>query len=171
MAILEILEYPDPQLRKPCSEVKKIDKEILTLLNNMAETMYEAPGIGLAAAQVGAPHRVIVIDLGDNEELGREGKLYKLINPVIVDSSGRVPSEEGCLSIPDIRETIERYATVTVKALNEKSEEITIQAEGLLSYCLQHEIDHLNGVLFIDHLSRLKKTLVESKLKKLQSTE
>lgn len=169
MAILEIVEYPDSRLKQDCEIVETLDDSIRELLDNMVETMYDAPGVGLAAPQVGILQRIIVVDPGpeDPESEETQGRLHKLINPEIVESHGNVDSEEGCLSIPGIRETIKRYEQVVVEALNENGEEVRIEADGFLSIVLQHEIDHLHGVLFIDHLSRLKQKLVKSKIKKM----
>jgi peptide deformylase len=169
MAKLDILIYPDPKLREICAPVEVIDASVLKLLDDMAETMYDAPGIGLAASQVGALIQAIVIDLGDSEdeENPRPGKLYKIINPEIIQKQGKVDSEEGCLSIPDIRASIKRAEKVTVKYQDEHGKEQIISADGLMGFCLQHEIDHLNGVLFIDHLSRLKRELLNKQLKQL----
>lgn len=190
MAIRDIVLYPSPGLREKCAPVEEITDEIRALLDDMAETMYHAPGIGLAAPQVGVQQRVIVIDVGgregepleDDEESGGEeavevaapptgespATLLKLINPEITHAEGSVSSEEGCLSIPGIRESIKRAERVVVEALDEVGEKRVIDAQGLLAICLQHEIDHLNGVLFIDHLSRIKRQLLKSKLKKTQ---
>lgn len=168
MAILPIKVYPDPILKKRASEVTEITAEIERLLDDMAETMYDAPGIGLAATQVGSLHRVIVVDLGDDEETGREAKLYKLINPVIVESEGEIEMEEGCLSIPDVREYVRRSESILVSALLPSGEKVEISADGLLAVCIQHEIDHLDGILFIDRLTPLRRELVRSKLKKLR---
>lgn len=168
MALLDIVIHPDPLLREVCNPVENVDDELRTLLNNMAQTMYSAPGIGLAGPQVASLKRIIVVDVGEEPEYGQVGRLYKLINPEIIKAEGETYSEEGCLSIPEIRETVRRAENVIVKAIDEDGEELTIEASGLLSICLQHEIDHLNGVLFIDHLSRLKRHLVNSKYKKLR---
>jgi peptide deformylase len=170
MAVLEILIYPDQRLRERCVTVTEITDEIRETLNSMAETMYAAPGIGLAAAQVGVPHRLIVADVGDDEESGRVRKLFKLVNPEIISFEDTIEMEEGCLSIPDIRENVRRAGKVTVKALDELGAPITIEAEGLLAVCLQHEIDHINGILFIDHLSRLKRELLKPQLRELEKS-
>jgi len=167
MAVLPIVKFPDPVLKKRAEEVKEITPEIRELLEDMVETMYDAPGIGLAAPQVGELVRVVVIDVDDPEEEGEKFGILKLINPEIISSTGKIDSEEGCLSIPDVRETISRSETVTVRAMDENGEVKEITAEGLLSRCLQHEIDHLNGVLFIDHLSNVKRELVRKQLLKL----
>jgi peptide deformylase len=173
MAKLEILIYPDPKLREMCAPVVTIDSSVKRLLEDMAETMYDAPGIGLAASQVGALIRAIVIDLGEtgDEENPVPSNLYKIINPEIIDRQGKVDSEEGCLSIPDIRASIKRAEKVTVKYLDEHGKEQIISADGLMGFCLQHEIDHLNGVLFIDHLSRLKRELLNKQLKQLSKND
>ena len=130
--------------------------------------MYDAPGIGLAAPQIGVPLRAIVVDVGKNsDDETREQRLYKIVNPQIIESEGEISSEEGCLSMPDIHETVSRAEKVTVKGLDENGKEIEVEADGMLSICLQHEIDHLNGILFVDHLSRVRRELVKGKLKKL----
>ncbi len=164
----DIVIYPDSRLREPCKPVVNINTEIQTLLSDMAETMYEASGIGLAAPQIGSKHRVIVVDVRDDEEEGRKGELLKLINPEIIKSSGKISYEEGCLSIPHLREYVTRKKEITVKAINEKEQEVVFDADGLLAICIQHEIDHLDGILFIDRLSKLKKGLVKPKLRKLE---
>lgn len=171
MAILNILEYPHPLLRKKCTPVEKIDKHILTILDNMAETMYEAPGIGLAASQIGIDKRLIVVDIGEDDETKREGRLYKIINPEIIKKSGSVEYEEGCLSIPGIKDLVKRAAVVTLKGFDQTGKEIIIEAEELLAVCFQHELDHLDGILFIDHLSKLKRDLIKAKLNKKKQDE
>lgn len=171
MARLEVLLYPDSRLRELGKPVEKITPEMEKLLNDMAETMYAARGIGLAAGQVGFPHRLIVVDLGADEETGRTGQLYKLVNPEIREKAGTQKTEEGCLSIPGIREFVRRAGKVVVDGRNEKGEKVRIEAEGLFAVCLQHEIDHLNGVLFIDHLSRLKRELLLRQYRKLREEE
>jgi peptide deformylase len=170
MAKLEILTIPDPRLREVAQPVEKIDDRVRSILSDMAETMYDAPGVGLAAPQVGILERLIVVDIGDRDK-GIPGKLYKLINPEISASSGKMEFEEGCLSIPGIREKVSRPEFIKVKALDENGQSIQIEAEGLLSICIQHEIDHLNGVLFIDRLSRVRKELIRSKLNRLMRKE
>jgi peptide deformylase len=135
----------------------------------MAETMYDAPGIGLAAPQVGSLIRVCVVDVGDPEdETGEVRRLYKLVNPTIVAKEGKEESEEGCLSIPSVRENVTRAEKIIVEALDENGKQLRLEADGLFAVCLQHEIDHLDGILFIDHLSRLKQQLIKSKLRKLE---
>lgn len=169
MGKLEVLTYPDPKLRQKAEPVREVTPEIRRILNDMAETMYEAPGIGLAGPQVGVLQRIIVVDVGADEETGRASHLYKLVNPQIKDRSGHIEYEEGCLSIPDIREVVKRSGSVTVEALDEEGRPVKIEAEGLLAVCLQHEIDHLDGVLFTDRLSFVKRELIKSKLRKLQA--
>ena len=168
MALLDIVLYPDPILKQRAEEVQSVDDGLRKLLDDMAETMYEAPGIGLAAPQIGESKRVIVVDVGMDEETGEASGLLKLVNPEIISATGKISGEEGCLSIPDVRETVTRSEIVKVRALNEQGEPIELEASGLLSICLQHEIDHLDGILFIDLLSRVRKELVRGKLNKLR---
>lgn len=169
MAILPIISYPDPILRRRCKPVTGVTSEIRKLLDDMADTMYHAPGIGLAAAQVGSPHRAIVMDVGGEKE-GDSGKLYKIVNPVITAKEGQTETEEGCLSIPEVRATVERAAKICLVGLDEKGAEFTLEAQGLLAVCIQHEIDHLDGILFIDRISRLKRELIKSQLKQLEKS-
>jgi peptide deformylase len=163
MAILEIKEYPEPVLRKKAEPIDIIDEEIRQLARDMAVTMYAAPGIGLAAPQVGRSIRMIVVDLMSGEG---GGELITVINPEIVRAEGEVVIEEGCLSVPDVREDVTRPGEVTVKGLDLDGKEIIVEADDLFAVCLQHEIDHLNGVLFIDHLGRMKQSLLKKKLRK-----
>jgi peptide deformylase len=159
MAILEIREYGEPVLREKSLAVKEITPEILNLIRDMAETMYTAPGVGLAAPQVGVSKRIIIID-------GEEEGLIVLINPTMVKSEGEVIEEEGCLSIPGVYSEVKRSSKVTVKALNESGEPIKITKEGLIARALQHEIDHLEGILFVDRIGKVKRQLLLNKLKK-----
>jgi peptide deformylase len=164
MALRDIIILPDKRLRSTSKPVVKIDDDIRTLVADMFETMYDAPGIGLAAIQVGAPVRVVTMDLSKREETG-EPKVF--INPEIVSSSEETSVyEEGCLSIPDIHEDVERPARVRVKYLDLDGKPQEAEAEGLFATCIQHEIDHLNGVLFIDHISKLKRDRVVKKFTK-----
>jgi peptide deformylase len=164
MALRDILILPDKRLRLVCEPVKTIDREIKTLVADMFETMYEAPGIGLAAIQVGVPRRVVTMDLAKKED-GKEPRVF--INPEILwTSEEKAIYEEGCLSIPEFYEDVERPAQVRVKYLDLEGREQELEASGLLATCLQHEIDHLNGVLFIDHISRLKRERVVKKFAK-----
>jgi len=171
MALLPIVIYPAPILKRVADPIESITPQIKQLLSDMADTMYEAPGIGLAAPQVGYSVRAVVVDVGhDDEEDPRPGMLLKLVNPEIIEFSGTTDYEEGCLSIPDIREKVKRHAEIKVRALNENGEEIVIEADGLLSICLQHEIDHLNGILFVDRLTSIRKELIKKKLLKLAAS-
>ena len=159
MAILEIKEYGEPILREKALPVKEITPEMLNLIKDMAETMYADSGVGLAAPQVGVSKRIILVD-------GEEDGLIVLINPMIIKSEGEVVEEEGCLSLPGIYSQVRRSSKVTVKALNENGDPIEITKEDLISRALQHEIDHLNGILFIDRIGRLERQVLLNKLKK-----
>ncbi|MBB3910628.1 MULTISPECIES: peptide deformylase [Sphingomonas] len=169
MAILPIIEIPDPRLRLISTPVDAVDDEVRTLIADMFDTMYDAPGIGLAAIQVAVPKRVLVIDLQEQED--EEGKPVKepraFVNPEILETSDECSLyKEGCLSIPDQFADVERPARCRVRWLDEQGAEHDEWLEGLLATCLQHEMDHLNGVLFIDHLSRLKREMVIKRLNK-----
>ncbi len=164
MALREILTFPSPALKKKAVDVKNIDAAVNQLANDMVETMYAAPGVGLAAPQVGVPERMIVLDV-NTEEPGKD--LVKLINPVIVEKHGTVVWEEGCLSVLEYTADVKRSAEILVRAWTPDQDEIEIEADGLLSVALQHEIDHLDGKLFIDRLSALKRDLYKRKLKKI----
>jgi len=159
MAILEINEYGEPVLREKALPVKEVTPEILNIIKDMAETMYADSGVGLAAPQVGVSKRIIIID-------GEEDGLIVLINPMIVKSEGEVVAEEGCLSVPGIYSQVKRSSKVTVKALNENGDPIEITKEGLAARALQHEIDHLDGILFIDRIGRMERQILLNKLKK-----
>ncbi len=164
MPIRKILTIPDPVLRQKSLAVKKIDKDIKNLMDEMIKTMYDAPGIGLAAIQIGVPKRVVVMDLSKDSD--KKEPMY-FINPEITwKSNVNSTYEEGCLSIPNQFAKIERPDKCHVKYLDYNGEEKEIKAEGLLSTCIQHEVDHLNGILFIDYLSKLKKDMIIKKLKK-----
>lgn len=163
MAKLHILQYPDERLHKVASPVMEVNEEIRTLVQNMAETMYAAPGIGLAATQVDVHKQIIVMDLSENRD-----QLRVFINPQIVSASGEAECEEGCLSVPGIYEKVTRAERVTVKALDQHGQPFTLEAEGLLAVCVQHEMDHLKGRVFVERLSRLKQARILSKLKKAQ---
>jgi peptide deformylase len=164
MAVLKILIYPNPILRKKSIPVEKIDRDIEKLLDDIAETMYNAPGVGLAAPQVGVNLRAIVVDVSARDE--SSPGLIELINPEIVSSDGEQWGEEGCLSIPGFVSEVKRKAKVRVRGLNRKGETVEIEAEELLARAFQHEIDHLDGILFIDRLSRLKRELLKKKIEK-----
>jgi len=164
MTIKNILTEPDPFLRQKSVRVDSVTDEIRTLMDDMLETMYHAPGIGLAAIQVGVAKRVIVIDLSRNDE--KKNPLY-FVNPeIIINSNNKVAYEEGCLSVPGQFAEIDRPQKCKVKFLDYNGNEQTLEAEGLLATCLQHEIDHLEGILFIDYLSKLKKGMIVKKLSK-----
>ena len=161
MALLKILRYPDERLHKIASKVPKVTDEIRTLVHNMAETMYSAPGIGLAATQVDVHLCVIVIDISDTHD-----QLHVLINPEIISSSGVSNSEEGCLSVPGIFEKVKRAEHIKVKSLNIEGNFYELEASGLLAVCIQHEMDHLIGKVFVEYLSQLKQTRIRGKLRK-----
>ncbi len=167
MAILEILKYPDPTLKKVSLPVEAITGDTARLIQDMVETMYAAPGVGLAAPQVGALQRIIIVDV-DYENPGRN--LITLINPEIRHAEGEIVWEEGCLSVADFTTEVKRAARVEVVGLDEKEKEVRIETEGLLAVALQHEIDHLDGKLFIDRISRLKRDLYTRRLKKMLRT-
>ena len=164
MALLDIVTYPDPILTKPCDKVVIFDDALQELIDNMAETMYDAPGVGLAAVQVGVSKRLLVYDAAPQEE-NREYNV--LVNPEIVSSEGEYLSEEeGCLSVPDFRANVKRFASVVVEGLDRHGSPVRIEAEGFLAVVLQHEIDHLNGILFIDRISSLKRSLYKRRVNK-----
>ena len=168
MAYIEILKYPDPFLKTVSAPVEKVDAEVKKLISDMIDTMYGARGIGLAAVQVGVARRVIVLDVpGEDEERGeRRGNLIALVNPVITSTEGTMVYEEGCLSVPGYTADVTRAEWIAVKALNGEGEPIELTAEGLPAIAIQHEIDHLDGTLFIDRISRLKRELIKRKIKK-----
>lgn len=161
MALLPILRFPDPRLRKVATPVAKIDDSIKALAADMAETMYEAPGIGLAATQVNIHQQLIVIDVSE-----ARNELLVLINPEILSDEGLQVGEEGCLSVPGIYDKVERAERVSVRYLDLDGQLKTLETEGLLAVCIQHEMDHLQGKVFVDHLSVLKQTRIKSKLSK-----
>ncbi len=164
MAIRSIITLPDPRLRLVSMPVTTIDADVKRLIDDMLETMYDAPGIGLAAIQVAEPKRIVTVDVAKKDE-PRNPQVF--INPEIVSRSDDLSTyEEGCLSIPDIHEDVERPARVRVRYLDRDGKPQEVNAEGLLATCLQHEVDHLNGVLFIDHISRLKRERILKKFVK-----
>jgi len=166
MAILPILTAPDPLLKKKCSDVAEVTHDIRTLLNDMVETMYDAPGIGLAAPQVGVLKNIIVLDVADDDE---EPAPMKMINPKVVWASDELSTyEEGCLSVPQSYAEIERPANVRVQYLDETGASCEIEAGNMFATCVQHEIDHLEGTLFIDHMSRIKRSIIMRKLTKMK---
>jgi peptide deformylase len=161
MANLPILEYPDPRLRIRAEPVTDIDAEIRQLLADMLDTMYAAPGIGLAATQVNVHKRLLVVDVSEERN-----EPYCLINPDILSAEGNVSYEEGCLSVPEVFETVDRAERIKVRALDENGVALEFEAEGLLAICIQHEIDHLDGKLFVDYLSTLKRDRLKKKARK-----
>lgn len=176
--ILEVLTYPDARLRLKASPVEQVTSDIQKLAQDMLETMYDFKGIGLAAVQVNVQKRLLVCDVRPRDEQGRYDieemtELEKqvaqplvLINPVIVDRRGKTTYDEGCLSVPSYYETVERYEWIEVEALNVEGQSFRFETDGLLSICIQHEIDHLDGKLFIDRLSTIKSNRIKSKIKK-----
>lgn len=163
MAILNILHYPDERLHKVAQPIKAVDAALQRVIDDMAETMYAAPGIGLAATQVDFHYRLIVIDISETKD-----QLQVFINPKIVSSDGKCVSEEGCLSVPGIYEEVSRAERVTVEALDRDGKPFRLEADGLLAICIQHEMDHLEGRVFVEKLSQLKLTRIINKLKKNQ---
>lgn len=161
MALLHILRYPDERLHTVASRVERVDNEIRQLINDMAETMYAAPGVGLAATQVDVHKRVIVIDVSEERD-----QLKTFINPELVATEGESEFEEGCLSVPGIFEKVRRADRITVRALDAEGKPFTLEADGLLAVCIQHEMDHLEGKVFVEYLSRLKQQRILRKLKK-----
>ncbi len=161
MALLPIIKYPDPRLHKVAKPVAAVTQQTRKLIKDMSETMYAAPGIGLAATQIDVHEQIVVIDVSETHD-----ELRVFINPVILELDGVEESEEGCLSVPGIYETVKRANRVKVQALNENGETFQLEADGLLAVCIQHEIDHLQGKVFVEHLSHLKQTRIRAKLKK-----
>ena len=161
MAILEILEYPDPRLRTRASRVAHVDEKIAHIIQDMFDTMYAAPGIGLAATQVDVHKRMLVGDVSENRD-----EPHSFINPEIIERDGVLQNEEGCLSVPGVFESVERAECIKVQALDIHGESFELEAEGLLSICIQHEIDHLDGKLFVDYLSELKRERIFKRLLK-----
>ncbi|MEY4685599.1 MAG: hypothetical protein RLZ25_2058 [Pseudomonadota bacterium] len=165
MALLPILEFPDERLRKKAKPVEAVTADITRLVDDMLETMYAAPGIGLAATQVNVQLRILVMDLSENKD-----EPLVLINPELIRKSGTEESEEGCLSVPGFYEKVTRAESVQVRGLDREGQPITMEANGLLAVCIQHEMDHLEGKLFVDYLSPLKRQLARRKVKKEQRT-
>lgn len=161
MSLLNILRYPDARLHKVAAPVTVFDDALRTLVSGMAETMYAAPGIGLAATQVDVHKQVIVVDVSE-----RRDSLVVLVNPVILESSGVSDIEEGCLSVPGIYDVVERAERVKVRAYDRNGNPFTLEAQGLLAVCIQHEMDHLKGKVFVEHLSQLKQQRIRAKLAK-----
>ena len=159
MAKLTILEFPDPRLRTRATPVETVDDELNTLIDDMFETMYAAPGIGLAATQVDVHKRLLVVDVSSDNSAPNA-----LINPEIIEMDGETVSEEGCLSVPGYYEEVKRAEHIRVRFLNRKGEEVELEAEGLLAVCIQHEIDHLEGKLFVDYISEAKRQRIRKRL-------
>ena len=163
MSTLNILHFPDPKLRQKAEPVVEVNDEIRTLVDDMFETMYAAPGIGLAAVQVNVLKRVIVIDISEDKD-----QPQSFINPEIIESSGAEDMEEGCLSVPGIYENVLRAESITVSYLSREGKALQLEADGLLAVCIQHEMDHLDGKLFVDYLSEMKRSRIRKKMEKLR---
>jgi peptide deformylase len=163
MAVLEILKYPHPTLKKRSKEVERIDEGIKSLIRDMVKTMYEANGIGLAACQIGVPQRVIVLDVSP---IDPQQSFFAMINPEIISQEGEIDHEEGCLSVPDCFEKVKRKEKICVRGISPEGKEMEVAGEGILAFALQHEIDHLNGILILDRMSYLKRGMYRNKLKK-----
>lgn len=163
MAKLEILTFPDPRLRRTAEPVEQVDDNTRQLVDDMLETMYAAPGIGLAAIQVNVPKRVVVIDVSDEKNAP-----LCLINPEILERDGEEQMDEGCLSVPGFYETVKRAERIRMRALDRNGDPFELETDGLLAVCIQHEIDHLDGRLFVDHISALKRQRIRKKLEKEQ---
>lgn len=163
MAILRILQYPDPRLHTVAVPVTRFDEELARLVRDMAETMYAAPGVGLAATQVDVHRQVIVIDVSENHDA-----LQVLVNPVILEGSGESGLEEGCLSVPGVYDHVPRYDRIRVETRDAKGAVVRLDADGLLSVCIQHEMDHLKGRVFVEYLSKLKQSRIAAKMRKQQ---
>ena len=161
MSLLKILEFPDPRLRTRAAEVADIDDKLLKLIDNMFETMYSAPGIGLAATQVDVHRRLLVADVSSERD-----DPHVLINPLILEKEGQMVTEEGCLSVPGFFEEVERAEHVRVRYLTRDGEETEVEFENMLAVCIQHEIDHLDGKLFVDYLSEAKRQRIRKRLEK-----
>jgi peptide deformylase len=162
MPLLQILHYPDPRLYNTATPVRRVDHEVQALVDDMFETMYAAPGIGLAAIQVNVPLRVITIDVSETKQAP-----HCLINPELIAKRGLVELEEGCLSVPGVYEIVPRAGWIRVRAMNRAGEHFEMEAEDLLAVCIQHEMDHLDGKLFVDYLSQLKRQRIKKKVRKL----
>lgn len=166
MAIIPIRLYPDPVLREVAKEILEFDEKLEELTKSMFETMYDAPGIGLAGPQIGESLRIFVVDIGDENDKTTKNPLV-FINPKITKHSGETKYEEGCLSLPGIREFVHRPSHISITAKDVRNKEFSLDADGLLAIAIQHELDHLDGILFTDHLSGLKKKMANKKLEKL----
>ena len=162
MTILNIIKYPDERLYKVAREVKVVNNKIKTLISDMAETMYEAPGIGLAATQVDFHQRIIIIDISEDKN-----NLLVMINPILLESKGEEINQEGCLSVPEVFEKVKRAEWIKISAIDINGKKFELEADGLLAVCIQHEMDHLEGKVFVDYLSNLKKNRIKKKLIKM----
>ena len=163
MAILDILEFPDPRLRKVAQTITEVDGKLNALADNMLETMYNAPGIGLAATQINVHKRMLVTDVSEHKN-----RPLVLINPELLESEGEIETSEGCLSVPGFWEPVKRGEHILIRALDRNGSDFKLEAEGLLAVCIQHEMDHLEGKLFVDYLSTIKRQLIRKKLVKAQ---
>ena len=163
MVLLDILEFPDPRLRNKAKPVENVDGKLVKLSDQMLETMYQAPGIGLAATQINVSKRLLVLDISENKN-----SPLILINPSITEEDGEIESNEGCLSVPGFYEPVIRSSKILLEAINRDGEPFTMEAEDLLAVCIQHEMDHLDGKLFVDYLSATKRQMIRKKLQKLQ---
>lgn len=168
MAVLEILKYPHPLLKKRSKGLERVDKEVKKLIQDMTETMYQANGVGLAACQVGVPRRVIVVDVSPIDPT--QG-FFAMINPEVISEEGEIDSEEGCLSVPECVEKMKRREKISVRGISPEGKEMEVAGEGILAIALQHEIDHLDGILILDRVSRLKREIFRNKLKKEKRRE
>ena len=168
MAVLEILQYPHPVLKRRCEEIERIDEEVTKLVDDMRQTMYEASGVGLAACQVGVSKRIIVLDVSP---IDPQHEFFALINPEILSEEGEIDHEEGCLSVPDCTETVKRKEKVCVRGMSPEGRAVEFEAQGILAIALQHEVDHLNGLLILDRMSGLKRDIYRKKLKKKKEKE
>jgi peptide deformylase len=168
MAVLEILKYPHPVLKKRCEAVGQVDDDVRKLIHDMRETMYVAGGVGLAACQVGVSRKVIVLDVSPMDP---QHTFFALINPEIISEEGEVDHEEGCLSVPDCLEKVKRKEKVCVRGMSPEGVETEIRGDGILAIALQHEIDHINGILILDRVSQLKREIYRNKLKKEKRKE
>jgi peptide deformylase len=168
MAVLEILKYPHPTLKKRSKEVDRIDGEVRKLIEDMTETMYEATGVGLAACQVGVPQRIIVVDVSP---IDSEQSFFAMINPEVIAEEGEIDHEEGCLSVPDCFEKLRRREKIRVRGISPEGRGMEVAGEGILAIALQHEIDHINGILILDRISRLKREIYRDKSKKEKRKE
>lgn len=163
MAVREVLKYPHPLLKKRSEKVERVDEETRKWIEDMTETMYQANGIGLAACQIGIPRRIIVLDVSP---IDPEHDLFAMVNPEVISEEGEIDHEEGCLSVPDCFEKVKRRETICVRGLSPDGKPIEVTGKGILAFALQHEIDHLDGILILDRMSRLKREIYRNKLKK-----